>query len=301
MKAQGVNKTRRRVLVAATSLVGAVGTGYVLVPFVSSMNPSARARAAGAPIEADIGNLEPGALLRVKWRGQPVWVVHRTPEMLEVFIEQRSEVGRPEVRDTPAARVLPEPHTFHQAGVSGCNRDLHPPGLLADLPAGSRPRRHGRRLEGRFLLPLPRLAFRSGSAGVQERPGAHQSGDPEARLSRQHHTPDRRRRQPGLMPAERTGETYPILYRESSLLTCRNTDSRRKPCHSMMGLVRTVRAAVVVEGVTLEIAWDRVTLAGHPVAVADLPDAVRASAPTPIGSLPGCSSRSPTCAPLWNG
>lgn len=82
MNKQGVNKMRRRVLVAATSLVSIVGTAYALVPFVASMNPSARARAAGAPVEADISRLEPGALLRVKWRGKPVWVVHRTPEML---------------------------------------------------------------------------------------------------------------------------------------------------------------------------------------------------------------------------
>ena len=82
MSAQGVNKYRRRVLVATTSLVGAVGAGFVAVPFISSMNPSAQARAAGAPVEADISQLEPGALLRVKWRGKPVWIVHRTPEML---------------------------------------------------------------------------------------------------------------------------------------------------------------------------------------------------------------------------
>lgn len=85
MSAQGVNKMRRRVLVAATSAVGAVGTGFALVPFVSSMNPSARARAAGAPVEVNVSKLEPGALLRVKWRGKPVWVVHRTPEMLEAL------------------------------------------------------------------------------------------------------------------------------------------------------------------------------------------------------------------------
>jgi ubiquinol-cytochrome c reductase iron-sulfur subunit len=85
MSAQGVNKTRRRVLVAATSVVGAVGAGFALVPFIASMNPSAKARAAGAPVEADISQLEPGAILRVKWRGKPVWVVNRTPEMLEAL------------------------------------------------------------------------------------------------------------------------------------------------------------------------------------------------------------------------
>jgi ubiquinol-cytochrome c reductase iron-sulfur subunit len=82
MSAQAVDRGRRRVLIAATSAVGAVGVGFALVPFVASMNPSAKARAAGAPVEADIGKLEPGALLRVKWRGKPIWVVHRTEEML---------------------------------------------------------------------------------------------------------------------------------------------------------------------------------------------------------------------------
>ncbi|MCG6861101.1 MAG: ubiquinol-cytochrome c reductase iron-sulfur subunit [Chromatiaceae bacterium] len=87
MSAQGVDNKRRRVLVAATSVVGAVGIGYVAVPFIASMRPSARARAAGAPVEADIGQLEPGALLRVKWRGKPVWVVRRTEKMLAALPE----------------------------------------------------------------------------------------------------------------------------------------------------------------------------------------------------------------------
>jgi ubiquinol-cytochrome c reductase iron-sulfur subunit len=82
MSAQGVDNKRRRVLIAATGVVGAVGIGYVAVPFIASLNPSARARAAGAPVEADISKLEPGAILRVKWRGKPVWVVNRTKEML---------------------------------------------------------------------------------------------------------------------------------------------------------------------------------------------------------------------------
>jgi ubiquinol-cytochrome c reductase iron-sulfur subunit len=82
MSAQGVDNKRRRVLIAATGVVGAVGIGYVAVPFIASLNPSARARAAGAPVEADISKLESGAILRVKWRGKPVWVVNRTEEML---------------------------------------------------------------------------------------------------------------------------------------------------------------------------------------------------------------------------
>jgi len=82
MTDHNVDKTRRRVLIAATSVVGAVGAGFVAVPFLSYWQPSAKARAAGAPVEADISQLEAGALLRVKWRGKPVWVVHRTDAMV---------------------------------------------------------------------------------------------------------------------------------------------------------------------------------------------------------------------------
>ena len=74
---------RRRFLTAVTSGVGLVGCAAALVPFVSSMTPSARARAAGAPVEVDISKLEPGQMLTVEWRGKPVWIVDRTETMLE--------------------------------------------------------------------------------------------------------------------------------------------------------------------------------------------------------------------------
>ncbi|HKK06186.1 MAG TPA: ubiquinol-cytochrome c reductase iron-sulfur subunit [Gammaproteobacteria bacterium] len=83
MSNEGVDIGRRRFLTAATSVVGAVGVGAALVPFISSMNPSARAQAAGAPIEADISKLEKGALLTVEWRGKPIWIVNRTKQNLE--------------------------------------------------------------------------------------------------------------------------------------------------------------------------------------------------------------------------
>ncbi len=82
MSADGVDLKKRRILTAATSVVGAVGVGFVAVPFLKAWNPSERAKAAGAPVEADISKLEPGQLLRVKWRGKPVWVVHRTERNL---------------------------------------------------------------------------------------------------------------------------------------------------------------------------------------------------------------------------
>jgi ubiquinol-cytochrome c reductase iron-sulfur subunit len=85
MSGENTNTGRRRFLTAATSVVGAVGVGFALVPFISSMQPSAKARAAGAPVRADISKLEPGQMIRVKWRGKPVWLVKRTDEMLEAL------------------------------------------------------------------------------------------------------------------------------------------------------------------------------------------------------------------------
>ena len=83
MSTDGVDTSRRRFLTAATSVVGAVGAGAVAVPFISSMQPSARAQAAGAPIEADFSKLEPGSMVTVEWRGKPVWIVRRTDQALK--------------------------------------------------------------------------------------------------------------------------------------------------------------------------------------------------------------------------
>lgn len=76
------NEGRRKFLTAATSVVGAAGAVGVAVPFVGSWNPSAKAKAAGAPVKFDIGKLEPGQLVRVEWRGQPVFVIRRTAEQV---------------------------------------------------------------------------------------------------------------------------------------------------------------------------------------------------------------------------
>ncbi len=82
MSNEGVNKGRRRFLVASTSVVGAVGAVGAAVPFVASWNPSAKAKAAGAPVKADISKLEPGQQMIVEWRGKPVWIVRRSEEAL---------------------------------------------------------------------------------------------------------------------------------------------------------------------------------------------------------------------------
>ncbi len=80
-KENKVDCGRRRLLVA-TAAVGGVGAVATLVPFVSSMLPSERAKAAGAPVEVDISKLEPGQMMTVEWRGKPVWIINRTKEML---------------------------------------------------------------------------------------------------------------------------------------------------------------------------------------------------------------------------
>lgn len=82
MANSGVDKSRRRILIAATSVVGAAGAAAIATPFLSSWSPSARALAAGAPVEVPVGKVEPGQLIRVIWRGKPVWIVNRTQEML---------------------------------------------------------------------------------------------------------------------------------------------------------------------------------------------------------------------------
>jgi ubiquinol-cytochrome c reductase iron-sulfur subunit len=83
MSADGVDLKKRRTLIAATSAVGAVGTVCTIYPFLAAWAPSEKAKAAGAPVEADISKLEPGQMMRVEWRGQPVWIVHRTEQNLQ--------------------------------------------------------------------------------------------------------------------------------------------------------------------------------------------------------------------------
>ncbi len=85
MSQDGVNKTRRTLLVAGTAGVGAVGGVSLLVPFVGSWLPSEKAKAAGAPAKVDVSKLEPGAMLTAEWRGKPVYVARRSEETLQTL------------------------------------------------------------------------------------------------------------------------------------------------------------------------------------------------------------------------
>ncbi|PTD95720.1 ubiquinol-cytochrome c reductase iron-sulfur subunit [Pseudothauera lacus] len=85
----------RRNLLLATSAVGGVAAVATAVPFVASLTPSERAKAAGAPVEADIGKLAPGEMMTVEWRGKPVWILRRTDEMLASLDKTDAVVSDP--------------------------------------------------------------------------------------------------------------------------------------------------------------------------------------------------------------
>lgn len=99
-----VDVQKRRFLTTATSVVGAAGAAALGVQLFGSMSPSARALAAGAPVEADISKIEAGAQLTVEWRGKPVWIVNRTDEMLATLPEHDSLLKDPDC----TAAVQPE-------------------------------------------------------------------------------------------------------------------------------------------------------------------------------------------------
>jgi len=90
-----VDLQKRDFLVKATAATGAVGVAAVAVPFVGSMLPSERAKAAGAPVEVDISKLKPGEKMTAEWRGQPVWIVRRTPEMLAKLVKHDDQLSDP--------------------------------------------------------------------------------------------------------------------------------------------------------------------------------------------------------------
>ncbi len=96
MSDKQVDKGRRLMLTTVTSGVGLVGVGIGAIPFVASMSPSERAKAAGAPVEVDISDLPPGQMKVAEWRGQPVWVINRTQEMLDSLSEVEDELLDPE-------------------------------------------------------------------------------------------------------------------------------------------------------------------------------------------------------------
>ncbi|BBL56525.1 ubiquinol-cytochrome c reductase iron-sulfur subunit [Methylomonas koyamae] len=142
MNQEGVDTSKRQFLTSALSVVGAVGAGYLAVPFLSQMQPSAKAMAAGAPVEVDISKMEPGQLIRVAWRGKPVWILNRTPEVLTTLATLDSKLAdpvsneslQPENSKNPVRSIKPE--VFVAIGLCthlGCSPTFRPEIAPADL------------------------------------------------------------------------------------------------------------------------------------------------------------------------
>ena len=157
---QKVDTRKRKFLIAATSAVGGVAVAGVAVPLVMSMMPSARAKAAGAPVEVDISKVEPGMLLTVEWRGKPVWIVNRTQEMLDMLgkhddqlADAKSELPQQPVYCTNATRSI-KPEFLVAVGICthlGCSptyrKDIGAADLGADWPGGFFCPCHGSRFD----------------------------------------------------------------------------------------------------------------------------------------------------------
>ncbi len=138
----GVNTGRRRFLVTATSVVGAAGAVGAAVPFVGSWFPSAKARAAGAPVKVNISKIEPGQQMIAEWRGQPVFVVRRTPEILSRLGQLTGKLSDPESKAStqpgyvdPVVRSI-RPEILLLVGICthlGCSPTFRPEVAPADL------------------------------------------------------------------------------------------------------------------------------------------------------------------------
>jgi ubiquinol-cytochrome c reductase iron-sulfur subunit len=157
---QKVDARKRKFLIAATSAVGGVAVAGVAVPLVMSMLPSARAKAAGAPVEVDISKIEPGMLLTVEWRGKPVWIVNRTPEMLDLLGKHDDQLVDPnsEQPQQPAYCKNPtrsiKPEFLVAVGICthlGCSptyrKEVGAADLGADWPGGFFCPCHGSRFD----------------------------------------------------------------------------------------------------------------------------------------------------------
>ena len=105
MTEDDLDRNRRHFLTVATAVTGVAGAGLAAVPFISSLKPSARAQALGAPVEVSIGSIEPGEMIRVLWRGRLVFVLRRTDEMLSRLTSENTD----NLRDPDSAEIDQQP------------------------------------------------------------------------------------------------------------------------------------------------------------------------------------------------
>jgi ubiquinol-cytochrome c reductase iron-sulfur subunit len=170
MSTDGVNVSRRRWLIGTTTAVGAVGVGFVAVPFVKSWVPSAKARAAGAPVSYDTSLIAPGQQVKVEWRGKPVILVRRTPEQIADLKKNdgnlrdpgSDESNQPEYAKNEHRSIKPEILVLvgictHLGCLPGYRPEVGAPDLGADWEGGFFCPCHGSKydLSGRVFKGVP--------------------------------------------------------------------------------------------------------------------------------------------------
>ncbi len=142
MNNEGVDESKRQFLTTALTVVGGIGTGYLAVPFLAQMQPSVKTMAAGAPVEVDISKMEAGQLLRVAWRGKPVWILNRTPAALESIKSVANQLSDPDssesIQPTEAKNEFRsiKPEVFVALGLCthlGCSPTFRPEVAPHDL------------------------------------------------------------------------------------------------------------------------------------------------------------------------
>ncbi len=165
-----INQNRRRMLTVATAGAGALGTAAMVVPFGMSWMPSARARAAGAPVEVDISLLEEGQQLTVEWRGKPVWIVRRPAQVTDALASLDTKLADPDSNYDQQPSYAKNAHRSIRDDISvlvgicthlGCSPkyrpELAPEDLGADWQGGYFCACHGSRfdLAGRVYKGVP--------------------------------------------------------------------------------------------------------------------------------------------------
>lgn len=168
MSKDGIDASRRRFLITATSVVGSFGVAFAATPFLASWKPSAKAQAAGAPVEVDISKLEPAQQLTIEWRGKPIWIIRRTESMIESLpaIDKRLrdpsslEPQQPEYAQNETRSIKPE--FFIAIGICthlGCVPTYRPDigGVETNWPGGFFCPCHGSKfdLAGRVFQGVP--------------------------------------------------------------------------------------------------------------------------------------------------
>ncbi|MBP8053673.1 MAG: ubiquinol-cytochrome c reductase iron-sulfur subunit, partial [Burkholderiaceae bacterium] len=170
---QQIDSSKRTWIIASTC-VGAVGVGATAIPFVSTFQPSERAKAAGAAVEVDVAALKPGEKLTVEWRGKPVWIIRRTPEQLAVLSKIAGQLADPDSKRKPS-ELTPEyarnearsikPEFFVAVGICthlGCSpSDKFQTGAQASLPDD---------WQGGFLCPCHGSTFDMAGRVFQNKP-----------------------------------------------------------------------------------------------------------------------------------